>query len=760
MKRTLLIPTLLSILFINLSGQELSQPNGLTVNFIASVENVYLNGYPVITALSDAITQKENYHFADIRAQKPFFGWILPANQRNRLQESYQILVSSSRDALLNDKGDLWDSGKVMSNQSTNVLYEGKALEPQKVYYWKVKFWDNHGYESAFSKVGQFKTGNSLQSYSTDRYPIQKKDEYPESLKQPNEFTYLADFGKAAFGRIRVSLFSDNGRDSVTIHLGEILKEGRIDRSPSGSIRYSRYTVMPKQGWNTYLVTIRPDRRNTGSQAVLMPDYIGEVTPFRYCEIENYYHPVKQTDLVRETVFYPFNDYESYFHSSDTILNQIWDLSKYSIKATSFTGIYIDGDRERIPYEGDALINQLSHYCVAREYSIARYSHEYLIQHPTWPTEWILQSVLIAWEDYMYTGNKLSLEQYYNDLKAKTLTALSDNKGFISTKTGKVSPKVLESIHLEGQLRDIVDWPHTGMLGLEKEEVGEIDGYVFTDINTVVNAYHYRALSLMSRIAALLEKSEDSQFYANQAEKLKKNFNKELFDTKKGVYVDGIGTEHASLHANMFPLAFGMVEKKNVKTVMQFIRSRKMACSVFGAQFLLDAVYDSQDAIYGLELLTSTAERSWYHMIRLGSTITLEAWDNKYKPNQDWNHAWGAVPANMIARKLMGIEPLEPGFQKIRIKPQPASLQHATYVHPTIRGDVSVSFTNQENRSFQLEVVIPANSTADIYLPYFSSKQIITMDNQTVNFRREGNFSVVENVGSGKWSFSVERPRN
>ena len=97
----MLIPTLLSILLIDLSGQELSQPNGLTVNFIASVENVYLNGYPVITALSDAITQKENYQFADIRAQKPFFGWILPANQRNRLQESYQILVSSSRDALL-----------------------------------------------------------------------------------------------------------------------------------------------------------------------------------------------------------------------------------------------------------------------------------------------------------------------------------------------------------------------------------------------------------------------------------------------------------------------------------------------------------------------------------------------------------------------------------------------------------------------------------------------------------------------------------
>ena len=119
--------------------------------------------------------------------------------------------------------------------------------------------------------------------------------------------------------------------------------------------------------------------RNTRHPAILVPPYIGEVTPFRYCEIENYKHTLQDRDIVRETVFYPFKEEESHFHSSDTILNQIWDLSKYSIKATSFLGIYVDGDRERIPYEADALINQLSHYCVAREYNIARYTHEYLI---------------------------------------------------------------------------------------------------------------------------------------------------------------------------------------------------------------------------------------------------------------------------------------------------------------------------------------------------------------------------------------------
>ncbi len=460
---------------------------------------------------------------------------------------------------------------------------------------------------------------------------------------------------------------------------------------------------------------------------------------------------------MRETAFYPFNEHDSYFHSSDTVLNQVWEISKYSIKATSFPGVYIDGDRERIPYEADALINQLSHYCVAREYGMARYSHEYLIHHPTWPTEWILQSVLMAWNDYRYTGNKQSLEYFYEDLKAKTLSRLADEEGFISTRTGKVTPPVLESIHFKGELRDIVDWPHTGILGLEKEEGGETDGFVFTEVNTVVNAYHYRALTLMARVAEVLGKASDQKFYQERATLLKRSFNARLFDQKRGVYVDGIGTDHASLHANMFPLAFGLVPEKHVSSVLEFIRSRGMACSVYGAQFLLDAVYDAQDADYGLQLLTSTGERSWYNMIRVGSTITLEAWDNKYKPNQDWNHAGGAAPANLIPRKLMGIEPLEPGFKKIRIKPQPAWLKHANIKHPTIRGNITASFINRPNESFRLEVSIPANTTADVYLPFYSEEQKVLLENKPVTYHREGGFSVIKGVKAGKWSFHVYR---
>ncbi|MDR0422554.1 MAG: family 78 glycoside hydrolase catalytic domain [Proteiniphilum sp.] len=758
MKKTLL-SMILAICFPLTAGAQdrPAPPYGLTVNLLSQAGQVYVNGYPAAIPIEEAVSRRENFQYAEISVRKPSFGWMIPPGRESSVQTACRLLVASRKDFLSRDSADMWDSGKMTENNSVSIPYAGRPLEEGKVYFWKVKTWDHRDEESTFSRVSTFKMADRLTDYATDRHPVRKQDEYPVKICRIGEGRYLVDFGKASFGRIRASLFSDSGTDSVILHLGEALREGAVDRSPGGSIRYSRYVTDLEKGRNSYVIIIRPDSRNTGTQAILMPEHTGEVTPFRYCELENYTHPLQERDLVRETAFYPFNDFDAHFHSSDSVLNRIWEISKYSVKATSFAGVYVDGDRERIPYEADALINQLSHYCVARDGSMARYSHEYLIGKPTWPTEWHLQSVLIAWNDYMYTGDARSLEHFYEDLKAKTLTALSDERGFISTRTGKVTPEVLRSIRFDGQLRDIVDWPHTGILGLEKEEGGETDGFVFTDVNTVVNAFHYRALTLMAQIAGTLGRTDDCRFYERRAAGLKRSFNTYLYDAGRGAYRDGIGTDHTSLHASMFPLAFGLVPEKQTGKVLQFIHSRGMACSVYGAQFLLDALYAACDADRALQLLTSTGERSWYNMLRAGSTITMEAWDGKYKPNQDWNHAWGAAPANLIPRGLMGIEPLEPGFRKIRIRPQPGSLRSAVIRHPTVRGDVTVSFTNEPGQSFRLEVDIPANATAEVYLPFYSGGQAVRANGRPVKYRREGAFSVIEGVGSGAWVFAVDR---
>ncbi|MDR1886371.1 MAG: alpha-L-rhamnosidase, partial [Prevotellaceae bacterium] len=709
-------------------------PAHLTTELLEHTDRVFLDGYPADippAKLGDVI---ERYQTAAIRSSEPYLGWTVNSDKNNTLQTAYHILVASSPELLAGNEADMWDSDEIASDNSVSVQYAGKPLQTSTVYYWKVKIRDNHGTESDFSHIKSFMTADKFDS-ETSRYPLQITDEYPVKITYPGNGHTFIDFGKDAFGKLKLTLSSNKETDTVVIRLGECLRDGLIDRKPAGTIRYAEYRLPLMTGVHTYAVKIRPDRRNTdksangfGAHPILMPDYIGEVYPFRYCEIENYSPAPAVENIVRQTVHYPFNETAASFHSSDSVLNQVWDLCKYSIKATSFTGTYIDGDRERIPYEADAFITQLAHYSVDREYSIARHTHEHLIKHATWPTEWILQSVLMAWYDYLYTGNPASLQKYYEDLKCKSLMGLKESNGLISSKTGKQTPEFLQSIRLNsGTLRDIVDWPHTGILGLGKNEGGETDGFVFTDYNTVVNAYHYEAVRLLGKIAEAVGKTADRDFYAGEAEHVKSQINRLLFDADKGYYNDGIGTNHSSLHACMFPMAFGIVPAKHTASVMDFIRSRGIAC-MFGAPALVNAAYEAHDAEYGLQLLSSTAERSWYNMIRAGSTITLEAWDNKYKPNQDWNHSSGAAPAFLIARRLMGIEPVEPGFRRIRIKPQPATLRQAEMQIPSVRGVIRVSFDNLPGRKFSLEADIPANSVAEIWLPRLSKKYRLTVD--------------------------------
>jgi hypothetical protein len=336
---------------------EKNQPSGLTVDFLAHAGQVFRNGYPVNTPLYQAVGRKENFQFAEISRKQPFFGWVVNSDQNNTVQTAYQILVASSLENIRKNTGDCWDSGKLNGDQSINVVYAGKELQPNTVYFWKVKTWDNHGIESAFSSVSQFKTAAVLTDYATSRYPLQKQDVYPVAIKSLSNSAWFVDFGKAAFGTIRLTLLGKTESDTVLVHLGEAQKDGRINRIPGGTIRYSVHKLILKSGWNTYEIAINPDKRNTGPNAILMPEYIGEVTPFRYCEIEGYSEPIHKNQVIQEIVFYPFDETESYFNSSDSVLNQVWNLCKYSIKATSFCGTYVDGDRERIPYEADASIN-------------------------------------------------------------------------------------------------------------------------------------------------------------------------------------------------------------------------------------------------------------------------------------------------------------------------------------------------------------------------------------------------------------------
>jgi alpha-L-rhamnosidase len=683
----------------------------------------------------------------------PEFGWVVASNINNDVQTAYQILVATDVEKLKKNIGNMWNTGKVNSNQSINVEYGGEELIPGLVCFWKVRTWNKQKKASPYSKQQVFRIGQNINGYKTDRYLLEKNEIEPVKVVEKSKDFYFVDFGKAAFGTIQMTATSQTKNHTVEIHLGEKLKkEKTIDRDPPGTVRYRKVKLPLKKGTHTYKITIPPDERNTRDSAIKMPDYTGEVLPFRYCEIINCPSKLEKNLVKQLAVNYPFNDKATIFISDNKVLNDVWELCKYSIKATSFCGVYVDGDRERIPYEADAYINQLCHYNVDREFTMARYSHEYLITHPTWPTEWILHSVLMAWADYVYTGNKESIKNYYDDLKAKTLMPLAREDGLISTKTGLVTKDVLTSIHFNGDLKDIVDWPPGSFT---KGGTGERDDYVMGEINTVVNAFHYQTLFLMNKIASALNEVDDANYYLQRAEKVKKTINKKLFDSNRNIYVDGEGMDHASLHANMFPLAFDLVPEEYKKSVVGFIKSRGMACSVYGSQYLLEALYNAGEENYALWLMTNDSDRSWPHMIyNVGTTITLEAWDWKYKNNLDWNHAWGAAPANIIPRYVMGIEPLEPGFGKFRIKPQVGTLKKGSIDLATIRGTIHVDFESDHVKNFKLNVQIPANTKATVYLPIFGiGEMMVKMDGKKRDGRIDGNFVVIDDVGSGDHEF-------
>jgi len=658
---------------------------------------------------------------------KPEFGWTVPLGAK--YQGAYQILVASNKASIDANNGDIWDSGRVASSKSTDVEFTGNELEIDKTYFWKVRIWDEANRLVDYSEAQQFTTGKS------DDYIISTENKYLVDKVKPIAFDnrgdfYFMDFGKAAFATIDFNYIAKEPH-TLTVRIGEMLDDnGNVNRTPpaKSNIRYQEIKVNVTPEKTTYQIEINPvpDKRMKGpSKAIPLPEGFPVLQPFRYAEVEGAKTSLKASDFeqLRHTGYW--EDDASNFSSNNNILNQVWDFSKYSIKATTFNGLYVDGDRERIPYEADAYLNQLSHYTTDREFAIARRTIEYFMENPTWPTEWQQHVALLIYADYMYTGNTELIERYYEPLKHKTLFELSNEDGLITST--KVTEEFMYKLGFKPgykkPLTDIVDWPSKNFAGSKTK--GERDGFVFKPYSTVINAFFYENMKIMSEFAKLLGKTQEALDFEYRAAKAKKAVNEQMFNKEKGIYVDGIGTDHSSLHANMMPLAFGLVPEEHYQSVVDFVKSRGMACSVYGAQFLMDGLYNAGEEDYALELLASKAKRSWYNMIRIGSTISLEAWDYEYKVNLDWNHAWGAAPANVIPRGLWGIKPKTPGFGVATIKPQMSKLKSSAIEVPTVRGTIKASYKHNGPRLQTYEIEIPGNMVAEFSLNGSEGKEFI-----------------------------------
>ncbi|MFA6240790.1 MAG: glycoside hydrolase family 78 protein [Candidatus Hydrogenedentales bacterium] len=120
-----------------------------------------------------------------VDALQPRLSWTVASELRGDAQTAYQVLVASTPELLDEDQGDLWDSGKVMSDATAQVAYAGKALAPGISCWWKVCAWDTAGAPSPWSAAATWRVGRLTNDAWTAKWieaPGEITDRRPASM--------------------------------------------------------------------------------------------------------------------------------------------------------------------------------------------------------------------------------------------------------------------------------------------------------------------------------------------------------------------------------------------------------------------------------------------------------------------------------------------------------------------------------------------------------------------------------------------------
>ena len=146
--------------------REFLQQSAMVVGSIATgllggceVNSPSLAAPPSSTAAPDNLRCEYLLNPQCIGETLPRLSWTIQSNRRGEIQRAYKILVASQPELLANNHGDLWDSGKVHTAQSTQVVYAGNALNSRDRCFWKVRIWDRDGKPSAWSQTASWTMG-------------------------------------------------------------------------------------------------------------------------------------------------------------------------------------------------------------------------------------------------------------------------------------------------------------------------------------------------------------------------------------------------------------------------------------------------------------------------------------------------------------------------------------------------------------------------------------------------------------------------
>jgi hypothetical protein len=352
--------------------------------------------------------------------------------------------------------------------------------------------------------------------------------------------------------------------------------------------------------------------------------------------------------------------------------------------------------------------------------------------------EWGSSFILVAWQQYQFYGDKQVLSDYYEPMKRYFKHLQDKSRANI----------------LGGGLGDWFD------IGPKPPWTPQL-----TPVENTDTCFYFYDAEVLSRIAKILGKDEDAAQFAGLAEAIRAAFNQKFFKLETGLYSTG------SQASDAIPYVMNIAEPEHRESVFDGIvedlkdHGNSFTTGEVAYRYLLRALADGgrSDGVFGIN---SQTDKPGYGMqIEKGCTSLTERWDGGTTGFASQDHFMSGQIVEWFYHDLAGIQSDEnvPAFKKIVVKP--AIVGDLTWVkaaYDSIRGRI-VSEWQRKGQALSLHVVIPANTTATIYVPAKDAKLVRESGRPAaksagVKFLRMDGAYALYDVGSGEYAFSSTLP--
>jgi alpha-L-rhamnosidase len=270
-------------------------------------------------------------------------------------------------------------------------------------------------------------------------------------------------------------------------------------------------------------------------------------------------------------------------------------------------------------------------------------------------------------------------------------------------------------------------------------------------------SFYYYLLTLMEQFATVSGNTADVAAYKAEGELVKTAFNNKFLNN--GYYANNTPT------ANIFALAFNLAPASSIDTVFNHIVTKTLtdynghvSTGLVGAEWLMRTLSEHGRGDIAYKMATNTTYPSWGYMAENGATTIWELWNgNTADPSMNsGNHVM--LLGDLVIwyyEYLGGIRPAAPAYKKITIKPLLINdLKKVDAAYHTPYGWIRTSLSN-DDKGYTCSVTIPVNTTAEVFIPAASEKNVNVASEATF-VRMEEGFAVYA-VGSGLYHFNAHK---